>query len=134
MLINPKFTWGSGFGNTLNITYFQNVNAGSVLRDGSIYKQIASGEEDAWVQHDYTLSMDIRWITAEEWIGSTGWRAFLEWGREKNQIRFYQQGTGDFITSYLVEPMSGLPQMEDNGKFRRLSVTIRNATEPYEAI
>ena len=138
----PKITWGTSFANTLNVGYpLDNVSCGSDQREGSEVKQGASGIEDSWVIGiDYVLVGDIRWIPqvdtttplATGWDGTAKVREFLEWARQKNQFRFFPDATsGTYILSYLVEPMKGQPTPEVDGT-RRLTITIRNTSTPYD--
>ena len=138
----PKILWGSGFANTLSFGYpLDNVQAGDEPRAGSVVDQAPSGVEDAWtVGTDYVLSADVRYIpqtdtaspVATGWDGATGFRAFLQWARDKNLVRVYSdKDGGTFIDSYLVEPMSGQPELEEDGT-RRLRIKIRNASTAYD--
>jgi hypothetical protein len=137
-----KILWGAGFANTLSVGYrLDNATSGSEPRAGSVFVQSPSGIEDSWiVGTDYVLQCEARWIPqtdtasplATGWDGASGGRAFLEWARAKNIIRFYPDATGaTSIDSYLFEPMQGLPTPEADGQ-RRLAFKIRNATTPYD--
>jgi hypothetical protein len=138
----PKILWGAAFANTLNIGYpLDNVRAGSTPRDGSEFDQAVSGVEDAWiVGTDYVLMGDVRWIPqsnvasplATGWDGATGFRAFLEFARQKNLIRFYPDATlGTFIDSYLVDPLRDPADSESDGS-RRLTLKIRQSSTAYD--
>lgn len=138
----PKILWGAGFANTLWLGYpLDNISAGDEPRAGSSFDQAPSGVEDAWiVGTDYVLSADVRYIpqadtavpVATGWDGVTGFREFLRWARDKNQFRFYPDAAGGtFFLSYLVEPMSGQGDSEDDGT-RRVRLKIRNASAPYD--
>lgn len=138
----PKITWSASFANTLTIAWpLDDWRSYSQPREGSVFTQAVSGLEDAWVHGtDYYLSGVVRWIpttdstspVATGWDGSTGWRAFLEWARQKNAFRFYPDATsGTYIDSYLVEPMSGDHGVEANGN-RSIRIVIRNSTNSYD--
>jgi hypothetical protein len=137
-----KFLWGAGFANTLSIGYrLDNVKCGDEPRAGSAFDQTPSGVEDSWITgFDYTLEAEIRWIPATDtasplatgWDGAAGVRAFLQWARQKNVLRFYPDASGGtFIDSYLVDPMQGWGDVETDGT-RRLPIKIRNATTSYD--
>lgn len=137
-----KILWGSSFANTLTFGYLlDNDTSGSEPREGSAWTQSPSGVEDAWITGtDYRFQCDARWIPqvdttsplATGWDGATGFRAFLEYARAKNLVRVYPDAAGvTFIDSYLVEPMKGLPTLEDNGQ-RRLAMQFRNASTAYD--
>lgn len=139
----PKILWGAAFANTLNIGYpLDNVIAGDSPRDGSETIQGPDGGEDAWtIGWDYILQGDIRWIPqtnvasplATGWDGATGFRAFLQFARDKNLIRFYPDVTvGTFIDSYFVAPMQDPPPSESDGTRRLTGFRIRNVTTAYD--
>lgn len=139
----PKILWGAAFANTLNIGYpLDNAIAGDTPRPGSETIQAPSGSEDAWtVGWDYVLQGDIRWIPqsntssplATGWDGATGFRAFLQFARDKNLIRFYPDATlGTFIDSYFVAPMQDPPPSESDGTRRLGGFRIRNFTTAYD--
>lgn len=138
----PKITWGTSFANTLNIGYALDDNAAySTYREGSEFTQATSGIRDAWIiGNDYILEGTIRWIPAANktnpvqtgWDGSTGVRAFLEWARQMNEIRFYpDKDSGTYITSYLMEPLDGKATVEPDGT-RQFRLIITNVTTPYD--
>lgn len=138
----PKITWGAAFANTLNVGYWlDNVKAGDTPRAGSVQDQAPSGVEDAWtVGTDYVLECELRWIPqvdtasplATGWDGATGVRAFLQWARDKNQLRFFPDASsGTFLTCYLAEPMSGSPDPDADGS-RRLKLVMRNSTTAWD--
>jgi hypothetical protein len=139
----PAITWGALFANTFNIGYpLDNVKAGSEPRVGSAFDQSQSGLEDSWVTGiDYLLIADVRWIPqvnvanplATGWDGATGVRAWLEWARQKNLMRFIPDVTvpGTYITCYLVDPMKGAAASETDGS-RKLTITLRNSTTAYD--
>lgn len=141
-LKTPKILWGSAFANTLSIGYpLDNTIVGDEPRSGSQQVQGASGLEEAWtVGTDYVLQGDVRWIpqtdtvtpAATGWDGTTGFRAFLAWARDKNVIRFYpDSGAGTYIDSYLVDPMGGQGSTESDGT-RRVTLKIRNTSTAYD--
>ncbi len=123
-----QITWGASFANTINATYpLDSAVAMSRPREGSEYLQTPSGVEDAWiVAHDQILSGQWRWITAAQWDGSTGVRAFLEWARAKNVFRFYPDRVGAptfFYTVYLANP-DAEPEPESDFT-RRIALVMR---------
>lgn len=141
-LMIPKITWGTSFANTLNIGYpLDDWNATSTFREGSEFVQSLSGVEDAWiVGTDFILKGTVRWIytanstnpTQTGWDGLTGWRAFLEWARQKNAFRFFpDKDVNTYITSYLVEPLDGAHSVEPDGT-RSINLVIRNSTTAYD--
>lgn len=128
----PKIVW-SGSVNTINIAYpLDEWRSYSEPRAGSVFTQVESGEEDAWViGTDYILEGVIRWIpntstvSGSGWDGSTGWRAFLENARQKYTFRFYpDKNSSTFNTCYLVEPMNGAHDLEPDGT-RSVRVKLR---------
>lgn len=139
----PVITWGPGFANSLYLGYpLDNIIAGDEPRAGSSFDQAPSGVEDAWtVGTDYVLSADVRYIPQETtavpaangWDGATGFREFLRWARDKNQFRFYadQDNPVAAILSYLVDPMTGQGDIEEDGT-HRVRIKIRNSTTPYD--
>jgi hypothetical protein len=138
----PKFTWGAAFVNTLSVGYLlDNVKAGDEPRAGSAFDQTPSGVEDAWITgFDYTLEAELRWIPqtdtasplATGWDGATGVRAFLQWARQKNQLRFFPDATsGTFITCYLADPAQGYGDVEADGT-RRLPFRLRNGSTAFD--
>jgi hypothetical protein len=137
----PKITWGTSFANTLQFGWYgDSAVAYRKPRDGSIQVQAPSGTEDAWtVGVDYYLELDLRWIptadgtnpTRTGWDGSTGVDAFLSWAADKNQFRFFPDGSsGTFITSYLVSPMGEAPQMEEDAT-KKVRLVMRNSGSAY---
>lgn len=97
-----RILWGATYQNALDLGYpLDGAIAGSTPREGSEWAQGNSGAEDAWITaHDQWLQGDVRWIPRDDtiipegrrhsgWNGTTGWRAFLEWARAKNVVRFY---------------------------------------------
>lgn len=138
----PKILWGAGFANTLSLGYpLDNISAGDEPRAGSSVDQAPSGVEDAWtVGTDYVLGADVRYIpqadtavpVATGWDGATGFREFLKYARDKNLVRFYpDKDAGTYIDSYLVDPMTGQGDLEDDGT-RRVRVKLRNPATPYD--
>lgn len=135
----PKIEWGAGFTNTINIKYpVDDWRSYSEARAGSVAVQIESGEEDAWeIGSDYVFEGTFRWIPTTGsvqtgWDGATGWRAFLEWARKKNQFRYYpNKDAGTFYTSYLVEPMNGAHDLEPDAT-RSVRMKIRNSSGSYD--
>lgn len=125
-----KIVWGDTYANTLQAGYaLDTAKSYSESRTGSETIQYVSGVEDAWVTgDDQVLEGMVRWIprlatttpegvNATGWEGATGWRAFLEWARRKNVLRFYPDPVGDaatFFPCYLVEPSKGGPDNEDD--------------------
>lgn len=137
----PKIEWGTSFANTLYVAYpLDDFKAYSTYRQGSDFVQSMGGVEDAWiVGTDYILEGDIRWIPTTDtatplatgWDSSAGVRAFLEWGRQKNPIKFYPDATqSGSITSFLVEPLDGSHGLEPDGT-RNIRLVIRNTSSSY---
>lgn len=137
----PLIKWGTAFANTVTFGFpLDDWRAYSQPREGSVFTQASSGVEDAWILGtDYILSGVVRWIpttdssnpTRTGWDGSTGWRACLEWGRQKNAVRFFPDATsGTYITSYLVEPLTGEHGLEPNGE-RSVRLVLRNSVTDY---
>lgn len=138
----PKITWGTSFANTLSIGYpVDNWSSWSEPRQGSVWVQSMSGDEDSWIiGTDYYLQVDVRWIptanttspVATGWDGTTGFRAFLEWAKAKNVFRWYpDKDSASYVASYLVDPMNGGPTVEPDGT-KRITLVIRNATTAYD--
>ena len=137
-LIPASIEWN---GNTLLMQYpFDNTNAYSTVIDGSETVRIENGFEYSWIPNtNYILEADVRWIpttstsTQTGWDGATGWRAFLEYARAKNQFKFYPDARNPdyYINSYLVEPLNGEHELESDGT-RRFRLVIRNTTTAYE--
>lgn len=136
-----RITWGASFVNTLNVGYpLDDWRSYSTYREGSEFVQSYSGVEDAWITGtDYVLEGTVRWIPANNtttplatgWNGVTGFQAFLEWARQKNEFRFYPDtNAGTFYTSYLVEPLDGQHSLEPDGT-RSVRIKIRNASGSY---
>lgn len=130
----PKILWGAALANTLTLPYpLDNVIAGPEPRAGSESDQAPSGVEDAWtVGTDYILEGDARWIPQATWDGATGFAAFLTWARDKKVIRFYpDKDAGTYIDCYLVEPMTGQGEQENDGT-RRIRLRLRNVTTAFD--
>lgn len=135
----PKITWGASFANTLNIGYPPDgAISFSVPREGSEWAQATTGARDAWVLgNDQRFRGTFRWIpttattdpVATGWDGSTGWRAFLEWAREMNPLRYYpDKDVASYHTCYLVEPLQGEPDLEQDGT-RKLVLVLEDTTQ-----
>lgn len=136
----PKIEWGSG-PNTLHFGYpLDNARSWSEPGKGREYAQAPSGTRDAWIpRHEPRLVGVVRWIPTSDgttpagdsitgWDGSTGWRAFLEHAREMNTFDFFpDKDTASSISSYLVEPLEGNPDIEDDGT-RTFRLVIASAT------
>ncbi len=123
-----RITWGAGFANELLGAYpLDAAVAFSQPREGSEWVQGPSGVESAWiVGHDQVLSGQWRWITAAQWDGATGVRAFLESARAKAVFRFYPDRIGApslFYTCYLANP-DVTPEQESDFT-RRLTLVMR---------
>jgi hypothetical protein len=136
----PKITWGTNFANTIDVKYpVDEWRSYSEAREGSAFLQVESGEEDAWViGDDYVFEGNFRWIPTLSspgqtgWDGITGWRNFLEWARRKNQFRYYpDKNSNTYYTSYLVEPMDGGHDTEQDGT-RSIRLKIRNSVSSYD--
>lgn len=138
----PKITWGAAFANTLNIGFpLDSVKAYDEPRAGSAFDRCTSGVEDAWITGtDYLLTAEVRYIPqvdvatplATGWDGATGFRALLAWARNKSQVRFFPDAaSGTYLLCYLADPMQGPPDFETDGT-RKLTVTLRNTTSPFD--
>lgn len=141
MITLPKITWGTSFANTITIQLpVDNANSYSINMDGTKYSAFPSGEEDAWVVDTwYIFDGDFRWIpttttaNATGWDGATGWRAFLEWARLKNQFRFYpDKNSGTFYLSTLANT-DDIPKLEPNGT-RIVHLQMRQITSAYDGV
>lgn len=139
-------TWPDpGYANTLRFGWpLDNAVTDRVPREGSDWSQSAGGTEDAWIiGWDYVLQGDVRWIprnnitvpvTATGWYGTTGWRGFLSYARDKGIFRYIPNfsSPGTYTAGcYLVEPMSTYPGLEEDGTFR-VTLVIRNPTNNFE--
>jgi hypothetical protein len=136
----PRITWGTSFGNTLNIGYpLDRAIAYPLPRGGSEFIQSRSGVEEAWiVGDDYYLSGSIRWIptstttnpVATGWDGATGFEAFLVWARKRNIFRWIPNYAvpGTYKTCYLVEPWGDPPSQEDDGT-RTINIVMRSSDQ-----
>lgn len=135
----PKIVWGVGMANTLSIGYpLDEAITYSEPRDGSSFVQGASGIEDSWIQgFDRILEGTIRWIPPDATASplATGWNdasiGFEEWlddARKKNifQFHFDLLQPGLYLNMYLVEPMNGGVEMEDDFT-RRVKLKMRNS-------
>lgn len=137
-----KITWGTSFANTLEFGYpLDQASSYPQPRQGSEFGQSPGGEEDSWVvATDELLSFVARWIPAATgttpegttitgWDGATGFAAFLSWARAKNPFRFFPLRTSaSYVTCYLMEPMQGGPQLDDQGT-RQLPMVIRSSSD-----
>lgn len=138
----PCILWGSSFQNTLSIGYpLDSLISYSNPREGYSVVQTESGIEGAWIQGtDYVLEGDMRWIPSVStsnpvytgWNGATGVEAFLEFARNKNPIRYCPNAaaTGSYTTCYLVEPMTGPPNQEENGT-RSIRLVLRTPSGSF---
>lgn len=140
--------------NLVLLDYLDHPISGDVPREGSKWVQSASGVEDAWISGpDYTLSANVRWVpTAPQaspvlvsgWDGrneatgvNCGVQAMLRAGRQKTTLRYVPDRSActTYIDSYLQEPMTDLPTLEENrGPFRTFPLKLRNASTPYEGV
>ena len=138
----PKFTWGAAFVNALSIGYpLDSVKAGDEPRAGSAFDRSVAGIEDSWITGtDYLLTAMVRYIPqvdsasplATGWDGTTGFRAFLAYARQKNLVRFFPDATsGTFVACYVADPMQGTPDYETDGA-RKLTITLRNTTAAFD--
>jgi len=136
-----RITWGTSFANTLEIGYpLDDWRSYATYREGTEFAQSYSGVEDAWVTgEDYVLEGTVRWIptadtispVATGWDGATGWMAFLNWARKKNEFRVYPDKTaGTYFASYLVEPLDGKHDLEPDGT-RSVRIKVRNASGSF---
>ena len=123
-----------------------NAISGSVPRAGSRHVQASGGTvEDAWITgRDQQLTGDIRWIPAvfqtsprvgSGWDGdgehagvNVGYHWWLEWAQDKQTFLWVpdRSVSTKFVTSFLVDPMEGLPGNESDAT-RRLVITIRSS-------
>ncbi len=133
----PKITWGAGFVNTLTLGYpLQNAVAYSEPREGSEFTMGPSGEEDSWITGtNQYLEGGAAWIPAADgggvtgWDGATGFRAFLESARAKNDFKFFpDKDGGGNVTCRLAEPMAGAPALEQD-LTRRVLLKIRSTDD-----
>lgn len=139
----PQITWGSTYQNTIVIQYpADDWNTFSIAREQLDRVQTLGGSEYAYaigqLPYQHMLRMVIRWIPQEDtivatgWDGTFGWRAFLEYARRKNTIRFYPDAdTTDYFTCYLESPMEGGPQLEPDGT-KRIELTLTRYTNPFD--
>jgi hypothetical protein len=138
----PRIAWNTGLTTIVFFGYpIDNVRSGDEPRAASEWVQSPSGIEEAWITGtDYVMTFTWRWIpqvfdgTATGWDDAgTGVRAFLAWARQKNAFTFERDGTfGSSIAGcYLVEPMQGQPEPEEDGT-RILTLKIRNPTTPFD--
>lgn len=125
----PKITWNDGTAHTLSFGYPLDQARSWREPDGAHELAIApSGTRDAWTgRHEPRLVGLVRWVPTSDgttpsgdsitgWDGSAGWGAFLEFARNGNTFEFFpDKGTATSITSVLVEPMRGEPDVEDDG-------------------
>ena len=120
-------------GNTLDSKYpLDNAVSYSSPIEGSQVVRIQNGDEYAWIPNvNYVLEGDVRWLSTTDWDDANGWRAFLEYARQKNKFQFYpNKNLGTYIDSYLVEPMGGEHTLEPDGT-RKVRLVIRNTTTAY---
>lgn len=138
--MNSKIVWN---GNTLLIPWADTPTSWSDPREGSDWAKAPSGEEDAWITGtDYKCALTARWTPATTqtfpaastgWDGATGFRAFLEYARQKNDFAFHKDAAGAGITSRLLEPMDGEPPLESDGT-RSIRLVVWNPTSAYDGI
>lgn len=136
-----KITWGAIFANSLIFGYpLDNPSAWNAPREGTEVL-VAPAVRDAWeTGDDYHLAFDVRWIpgvdtfdpVATGWEGATGWSAFLKWARQMNPLRFYpDKDVGTYYTCYMVEPLRGEPQSEEDGTRRLHMVLVNTAAAEF---
>jgi hypothetical protein len=136
----PKITWGTAFANTLTFgVQIDDALNYSLPRDGSDWVQAPSGVEDAWIAgNDQVLEARVRWVPIADTVtpvaatgfdGAAGWRAFLEWARDKNVFRFYPDAAQTaFLPCYLVEPITDHGQALEKGyKHRSIALKMRTS-------
>lgn len=138
----PKFTWGSGFVNTLNIGYqLDSVITYRKPREGSERQRARSGVGDAWdAGTDYILEATVRWIPAANgtnptqtgWDGSTGFDAFLRYAWDPSvQVRFFpDKDSGTFLLVYVDQPDNDKPVLESDGT-RQVRLILRSLTTAF---
>lgn len=115
--------------------------------DGSRWIHGTTGVEEAWITGtDQYLKGVIRWIPAEltqlphvatGWNGDNeftgvdvGWDDFLNtWARDKQTFAWVpkRSAASSNVVSYLVEPMEGEPELEDDFSYR-LAIELRSST------
>lgn len=139
--IRPKIVWN---GNTITFgTPLLNPIAYSKPRDGSKWVTSPSGAEDAYILGtDQLLQGVVPWIPRNDaarpkpatgWNGATGWRAFLEWARQKNTFTFYPDAAGaTTYTCYLLNPITDPPELEVD-LTRRITLLLRTSDDtPFD--
>lgn len=140
-----KFTWGSGYANTLYLGLpADNVIGYSSPRPGYQRTRAPSGVEDAWRPGtDYILEFDVGevpstddsagnfsgWQPATGWEGASGFEAFIDWCRDSNKPRFFPDASSGTYIECHVYPPEGAPELEDNGT-RRVRLKLVH-TSPF---
>lgn len=141
----PKITWGTSFANTLYLGYpLDSALSFSSPREGIEIIRSPSGEQDVWsLGVNFYLTGTARFIpisngttpygdTITGWDGATGFRAFLDWAKEGNAIRWFpDKDSGTYITSYLDFSPEDRPTLEKDQTFRSYPLIIWNASTAY---
>jgi hypothetical protein len=132
----PKFTWGAGYANTLDVQYplFDALTYSEPTPE-SEWADAPSGVREAWITGRFEfLRATVRYVApgtivgATGWDGATGWGAFLAWAQEANIVRFYaDKDVGTYVECYLVEPTSGGGSLLEDFT-REVSLTLRSTT------
>lgn len=134
----PRILWFTAFARQLDLGYpLDNVIAHSNPKPGSEFADAPSGEADSYIiGFDQILEADIRWIPTADTTNpvATGWdtatlgfRLFLEYAREKQDIRFIpdKDTPATFIDCILVGPMERGIRKEKDG-IRRIRMVLRS--------
>lgn len=104
-----------------------------------------SGVRAAWVtRQEPRLRGDVRWIPTSDattpagdpitgWDGADGWRWFLEHARAMNTFEFFpDRSVASSITSYLVDPLKGEPDLDEDGtRTFTLVIAAESASDRY---
>lgn len=143
--LRPVILWGDALDKYVYCGYpLDEAVSYGLPREGSEQVQGSSGVEDGWDEGtDYYLAGSARHIPREGantpegvfatgWEDADGWDAFLAWARTGKEFRwiFDRNTLGTYQLSYLVEPRSGPPDLEQSF-LRRLPLIIRNASAAY---
>lgn len=135
----PRIAWGAGFTNSLVFGWpLDEAKAYSLPRPPYEVEVSPGGVETAWLTaHNQMLDGVVRWIPGVDtggvtgWDGATGWRAFLEWARAKNQFRFIpnQAVLGTFFLATLHAPLEESGVENEDDFTRRFRISIRRVDD-----